>query len=295
MAEVKREVVDAAADAAAGETVCAKVNTEPEAGEVCAKVSAAPEVGELCEVREVSGDARGQVTSASGDACGQVTSDAPVRIAVVDYCKGNLRSVERGLCRAGADAFITASLDDIAAADAIVLPGVGSFADAATTMTETGQMALIRERVQAGVPFLGICLGLHLMFEEGEEGAEDGVNPRGLGLLPGCARALPRTDAQGTSYKVPHVGWNTIDFNPDTAPELFEGINPGEYFYFTHSFIAPDGPATCARTAHSVEFPCVCACGERAFGMQFHPEKSSDAGATLLSNFVRLVRNVKGM
>ena len=272
-------------------------------------------------------------------------------IAVVDYQKGNLKSVERGLIAAGGKAFITADASEVAKADAIVLPGVGAFADAAATMCELGQMEVIRERVRAGVPFLGICLGEHLMFEHGVEGAPEGSPARGLGLLPGTVVAMPRCDEQGTAFKVPHVGWNTIEtpacdgsgedavlkqsslrcgtargtspdsaalldggqaepelFSlrsenaggafPDSAPQpgcdpafacpLFDGIAPGEYFYFTHSYIAPTGSHTIAETTHSVRFTSAVQFGERAFGVQFHPEKSSDAGARVLTNFVAI-------
>ena len=277
-------------------------------------------------------------------------------IAVVDYQKGNLKSVERGLIAAGGEALITADASEIAKADAIVLPGVGAFADAAATMCELGQMEAIRDRVRAGVPFLGICLGEHLMFEHGVEGAPEGNPACGLGLLPGTVVAMPRYDAQGKTFKVPHVGWNTIEVPacnggaevppcggvggnavlssggagggaarssaakrglfehgafpgsapqvgselafPDSTPQpesnlafacpLFDGIAPGEYFYFTHSFIAPTGSHTIAETTHSVRFTSAVQFGERAFGVQFHPEKSSDAGARVLANFVAI-------
>lgn len=253
-------------------------------------------------------------------------------IAVVDYQKGNLKSVERGLIAAGGKAFITADASEIAKADAIVLPGVGAFADAAATMCELGQMGVIRERVCAGVPFLGICLGEHLMFEHGVEGAPEGSPACGLGLLPGTVVAMPRCDEQGKAFKVPHVGWNTIEMPacnggaaippcgegggnavlklsslrsknaggafPDSAPQpgsdlafacpLFDGIAPGEYFYFTHSYIAPTGSHTIAETTHSVRFTSAVQYGDRAFGVQFHPEKSSDAGARVLANFVAI-------
>ena len=277
-------------------------------------------------------------------------------IAVVDYQKGNLKSVERGLIAAGGEAFITADASEIAKTDAIVLPGVGAFADAAATMCELGQMETIRERVRAGVPFLGICLGEHLMFEHGVEGAPEGSPACGLGLLPGTVVAMPRCDEQGKAFKVPHVGWNTIEMPacnggaaippcgegggnavlssggvgggaarssaaqrglfehgafPDSTPQpgcelafpnstpqpgselafacpLFDGIAPGEYFYFTHSYIAPTGSHTIAETTHSVRFTSAVQYGDRAFGVQFHPEKSSDAGARVLANFVAI-------
>ena len=277
-------------------------------------------------------------------------------IAVVDYQKGNLKSVERGLIAAGGEALITADTSEIAKADAIVLPGVGAFADAAATMCELGQMEAIRDRVRAGVPFLGICLGEHLMFEHGVEGAPEGNPACGLGLLPGTVVAMPRCDAQGKAFKVPHVGWNTIETPacgegaavppcgegggnavlssggagggaarssaakrglfehgafpgsapqvgselafPDSTPQpesnlafacpLFDGIAPGEYFYFTHSYIAPTGSHTVAETTHSTRFTSAVQFGECAFGVQFHPEKSSDAGARVLANFVAI-------
>lgn len=215
-------------------------------------------------------------------------------IAVVDYQKGNLKSVERGLIAAGGEAFITADASEIAKADAIVLPGVGAFADAAATMCELGQMDVIRERVRVGVPFLGICLGEHLMFEHGVEGAPEGSPACGLGLLPGTVVAMPRCDAQGKTFKVPHVGWNTIEMPACNGSELafacplFDGIAPGEYFYFTHSYIAPTGSHTIAETTHSTRFTSAVQYGDRAFGVQFHPEKSSDAGARVLANFVAI-------
>lgn len=214
-------------------------------------------------------------------------------IAVVDYHKGNLMSVERGIEAAGGEALITDDADVIARADGIVLPGVGAFADASATMIELGQLDAIRARIAEGAPFLGICLGMHLLFEEGTEGApeeddeESSHNARGLAVLPGVVCRMPRVDAEGNAYKIPHVGWNTVAFVEDCP--LFDGIPSGEYFYFTHSYIAPTGPFVVGGTAHSVAFPSAVQYGERCFGVQFHPEKSSDAGAAVLRNFVRIV------
>ena len=210
-----------------------------------------------------------------------------LRTVVVDYRKGNLKSVERGLAAAGADAFISDDPAAIAAADAVVLPGVGAFADAATTMAELGQVEAVRAAVEGGAPFLGICLGMHLMFEAGEEHApEGGPLPAGLGLIPGVVGALPRLDEAGGAYKVPHVGWNSVEYVA-AGPE-------GEHFYFTHSFAVPDGPAAIARTVHARPFTCaVQVPGHAVWGVQFHPEKSSDAGAALLRNFVRLAKDAR--
>lgn len=209
-------------------------------------------------------------------------------IAVVDYHKGNLKSVERGLIGVGADARITDDVREIEAAEAIVLPGVGAFTDAAESMRALGQMELLCRRVSEGVPFLGICLGLHLMFEGGVEHAQGAPTP-GMGMIPGIVEALPKVDAQGQAYKIPHVGWNNVDYVEGAEDcALFDGIPSGEFFYFTHSYAAPESATTIATTEHSIVFPCVTQVGERAFGVQFHPEKSSDAGAKLLANFVKL-------
>lgn len=229
-------------------------------------------------------------------------------IAVVDYCKGNLRSVQRGLQDTGADAQITDDPAVIAAADAIVLPGVGAFGDASATMLKTGQMQVIRDALAKGVPFLGICLGEHLLFEAGEEGAQGAqaasfpaiepqdspastTLPEGLGIMPGVVRKIPEYDANHKRYKIPHVGWNSIEFDPACNCPLLEGVQPGEFYYFTHSYLAPDSPYTVATVTHSVTFPCVVQKGNTIFGVQFHPEKSSDAGARILRNFVSLATN----
>ena len=218
-------------------------------------------------------------------------------ITVVDYHKGNLQSVERGLAAQGAAVQVTDDAAAIARASAVVLPGVGSFGDAAATMARLGQMDAVREAVDRGAAFLGICLGMHLMFAEGEEGAPNGgPNPRGLGLIPGVVRKLSDRDVDGAFYKIPHVGWNSwvppVLSEPDLRflSPLFDGIAPGEYFYFTHSYAAPEGPATIGLTTHSVTFPSAVQASDRVFGVQFHPEKSSDAGAQLLRNFVTLAK-----
>ena len=212
-------------------------------------------------------------------------------IAVIDYCKGNLKSVERGLCGVGADAYITDAPQMIRSADALVLPGVGSFADAARTMIETGQMDAIKDALAQGKPFLGICLGQHLLFAGGTEHAgEEGTLP-GLGVIEGIADKMPAQDETGLTYKIPHVGWNSVEFT-EAANPLFAGIPQGEHFYFTHSYIAPESDATIATTTHSVTFPSAVQVGDRVFGVQFHPEKSSDAGARLLKNFVDLVHRL---
>ena len=208
-------------------------------------------------------------------------------IAVIDYHKGNLASVERGLVNAGAHARITDDPETIGNADALVLPGVGAFADAAESIRELGQMSAILDCVADDVPFLGICLGLHLLYEFGEEHAEEDPLP-GLGLLQGTVKKLPKTSPRGDAFKIPHVGWNQVDYLSNRKNPLFDGIADREFFYFTHSFVAPPTPEAIATTTHSITFPSVVQFAERSYAVQFHPEKSSDAGARLLENFVKL-------
>ncbi len=223
-------------------------------------------------------------------------------IALVDYHKGNIMSVARGLEQAGAEVVASDDPAEIARAAAIVLPGVGAFADAMATLDELHISEVLRSAIAKDVPFLGICLGLHLLYEQGEEGALEGADgqawvlPQGLGVLQGTVRAIPRTDASGATYKIPHVGWNSIERTSayreqDHASLLLEGIPDGEWFYFTHSYMAPQSGFDVALTTHSVTFPSVVVAGKRAWGVQFHPEKSSDAGARLLRNFVAIARS----
>lgn len=209
-------------------------------------------------------------------------------IAVVDYHKGNLKSVERGLVGVGADARITDDPKAIAGAEGIVLPGVGAFADAANSMRELRQMATIVDRIAEGVPFLGICLGLHLLYEAGTEHSEDDPTP-GMGLIGGVVSALPKTDPLGRTYKIPHVGWNEVSFLSMRPNPLFKNIRDREYFYFTHSYAAPNTPEAIATTTHSRTFPSAVQLMPTCYAVQFHPEKSSDAGAQLLRNFVDIV------
>lgn len=221
-------------------------------------------------------------------------------IVLVDYHKGNIRSVQRGLQAAGAQVLVSDSPEDVRRAEAVVLPGVGAYRDASDTLQELGLMGALRDACDRGVPFLGICLGMHLMFEGGEEHASASSPAPGLGLLPGVVGRVSPEDAEGRHFKVPHVGWNSVHpaqgaQGSALAQLLFEGIDPGEFFYFTHSFQAPEGEGTIARTRHAQWFPSAVAVpGNPQFGVQFHPEKSSDAGAVLLRNFVRIANGERG-
>lgn len=210
-------------------------------------------------------------------------------IVVIDYHKGNLKSVERGLIEAGATARITDDPSAIAGAAGLVLPGVGSFADAMNYLRGSGQADQISLAIRKGVPFLGICLGLQLLLDEGDEGANpDALAPiPGLGVIGGtCARIESRR------LKVPHVGWDTIDINErGRACPLLTGVDEGATMYFTHSYAAADDidpDAVCARTHYGRSFASV-VWRDNVYACQFHPEKSSRSGLRILENFTSLV------
>jgi glutamine amidotransferase len=196
------------------------------------------------------------------------------RIAILDYGMGNLRSVEKALEHVGAAATITDDADAVRGADGVILPGVGAFPRAMERVRERGLDELIEERRRAGVPILGICLGLQLLFDSTTElgGAA------GIGLLPGEVTGL---DADG--LKVPHIGWSPVRWEHPSS--LVEGIESETPFYFVHSF-APNPAAEdlLGSAAYGARFACA-AQRDNVFGVQFHPEKSSAAGLRLLSNF----------
>jgi imidazole glycerol-phosphate synthase subunit HisH len=200
------------------------------------------------------------------------------QIAILDYGMGNLRSVEKAFERVGARAPITTDPDLARRADGVVLPGVGAFPKAMGRIRELGFDRLISERLAAGTPVLGICLGFQLVFERTAElGGADG-----LGLVAGDVGAL---DAEG--LKVPHIGWEPVSWR--TESELTAGIADGTPFYFVHSFAPrPADDADLLGTAtHGSPFACAIA-RPPLYGVQFHPEKSSAAGLRLLANFTRI-------
>ena len=211
-------------------------------------------------------------------------------IVIVDYHKGNLRSVERGLVEVGGTALVSDDPSVIAAADALVLPGVGSFGDAAAYLRESGQREALLAALDRDVPFPGICLGLQLLFERGTETADGSAAP-GLGVLPGSATRL-----ESSRLKVPHVGWDQLDLTPlGRACPLFSGVAEGAHVYFTHSYaLADDVPAelVTARTHYARSFASAAWDGANTYGVQFHPEKSSAVGLQILRNFVRLTGGV---
>jgi imidazole glycerol-phosphate synthase subunit HisH len=200
------------------------------------------------------------------------------QVAVLDYGMGNLRSVEKALQRVGAEAEITSDRARAESADGVVLPGVGAFPRAMERVRELGLDDLVRGRIEAGVPVLGICLGMQLLFDSSVE--NEGAT--GLSLLDGVVAPL-----EANGYKVPHIGWSPVHWEHDS--DLTGGLDEETPFYFVHSFAPrPAGDDDVLGTAaYGARFACAV---ERPplYGVQFHPEKSSSAGLRLLENFVRI-------
>lgn len=200
-------------------------------------------------------------------------------IAIIDYDAGNLRSVEKALLFLGKEAVITRNRDEILRADKVILPGVGAFGDAMGRLNQYGLVDVIHQVAGQGTPFLGICLGLQLMFESSEE--SEGV--AGLGLLRGRILRIPDCP----NLKIPHMGWNSLDIRPDSR--LFAGILSGAYVYFVHSYYlkAEDEAVVAASTEYSTHIHAAVETGN-LYACQFHPEKSGDVGLKILKNFVEL-------
>ncbi|HEY6744930.1 MAG TPA: imidazole glycerol phosphate synthase subunit HisH [Mycobacteriales bacterium] len=197
-----------------------------------------------------------------------------VNVVVLDYGSGNLRSAERALARAGASVTVTSDLTAAAGADGLVVPGVGAFAACMDGIDALGAGPVIRDRVAAGRPVFGICVGMQILFEAGDE---HGVVTKGLGVLPGEVRRL---DAP----ILPHMGWNTVTAPPGSA--LFAGLDPRTRFYFVHSYAAAGTDGLVTTATHGAPFVAAVERGSLC-ATQFHPEKSGDAGAALLHNWLR--------
>jgi len=205
-------------------------------------------------------------------------------IAVVDYGMGNLRSVVKGLEKVGVEAHVTADPAVVAAADGVVLPGVGAFGMAMEHLRAAGLDSVITAAIDAGKPFLGICLGLQLLFSESEE-----FGPvRGLGVIPGKVVRF-FLDGAPTGVKIPHMGWNGMQ--KATPTPVLDGIPEGEYVYFVHSYyVAPDDPSVIATTTEYGGFRFTSSVTRgNLFACQFHPEKSGAMGLQMLRNFAALV------
>lgn len=199
-------------------------------------------------------------------------------IAIIDYGIGNLRSVQKALEKIGADARLIDTPAGLASAVALVLPGVGAFGDCADHLRDAGFVEPVMESARAGVPLLGICVGMQLLFDESEEMGRH----KGLGLLPGRVRRF------AGELKVPQIGWNQIEWKRENP--LSAGVASGAYAYFVHSYyVQPDEPShVLATTDYGAEYASIVGEGN-ILATQFHPEKSQDVGLTILRNFVEWV------
>lgn len=200
-------------------------------------------------------------------------------IAIIDYDAGNLRSVEKALLALGEQPVITRDAEILLSADKVILPGVGSFGDAMGRLRQYGLVDVIHQIVDKRIPFLGICLGLQLMFERSDE--SEGVE--GLGLLSGEILKIP--DCEG--LKIPHMGWNSLNIRDGSR--LFAGIPDQSYVYFVHSYYlkAADENIVAASTEYSTHIHAAVE-SVNVYACQFHPEKSSDVGLQILKNFIAL-------
>lgn len=199
----------------------------------------------------------------------------------MDYGVGNLRSVEKAFHFIGADAAVTSDAGEIKRADAVVLPGVGAFGDAMDSLRKAGMVDAVKEAAVSGKPFLGICLGMQLLFDYSEEG---GQRSEGLGILRGSIEQLP----EDMGLKIPHMGWNSLRTKKDCP--LFKGLPANPYVYFVHSYYLnnEDNDIVAATTDYGIEFTVAVNRGN-LFATQFHPEKSGDMGIEMLRNFAALI------
>lgn len=200
-------------------------------------------------------------------------------IGIIDYDAGNLRSVEKALVSLGEEVIVSRDSSEILQADKVILPGVGSFGDAMNNLDKFGLVDTIKKVAASGTPFLGICLGLQLLFKESDEtpGAE------GLDILPGKILKIPAKDG----FKIPHMGWNSLDVKP--GAKLFKGLEGNPYVYFVHSYYlkAADENIVAASTEYTTHIHASVESGN-VFACQFHPEKSSEVGLKILKNFASL-------
>ena len=209
------------------------------------------------------------------------------RVALIDYDMGNLRSVSRALEKVGCVVEWVVNPSRLKFADAMVLPGVGAFAVAVKNLKDRRLFDHIGSWIALEKPFLGICLGYQILFEESEENMDKGKNPRGIAVFEGKVKRL----SGKKNLKIPHMGWNQVWQKPTPNAPWFKGIPDGTYFYFVHSYIPvpEDKNIICGTTDYGPEFAS-CISGKNLFASQFHPEKSSLVGIKLLDNFLKIVK-----
>jgi glutamine amidotransferase len=211
--------------------------------------------------------------------------NANPQISIVDYGMGNLRSVEKAFAEVGFPAFVTSNSSDIANSEAVVLPGVGAFGDAMEELKARGILDVVRQRAaearDGGRPFLGICLGMQVLVENGEESG----GCEGLAVIEGTCPRLQRKD-----LKVPHMGWNNLVFKQQANP-LFEGVGASPYVYFVHSYaVVPSSSGAVAAVSDYGGDVVASLRAKNLFATQFHPEKSQDVGLRMLRNFGGLLK-----
>jgi len=201
-------------------------------------------------------------------------------IAIINYNMGNIKSVENAFIKIGAEIKVTKSPGTIVNADAVVLPGVGAFGDAVKNLKELKLYDVIKEIISSDIPFLGICIGLQVLFEFGMEGGKN----KGLGIFKGIVKKIPE------GVKIPHMGWNRLKIL-NKKSKLLEGIKDGESFYFVHSYLAEceDKSIISSTTDYGVDITASVEY-KNIYGVQFHPEKSSMCGLLILSNFVNIAK-----
>lgn len=210
-------------------------------------------------------------------ACFIISEWRPVMTTIIDYGAGNLHSVKNALNSLGEKTLVTKEKEQILNAERLVLPGVGAFGDAMQKLNESGLTEVIREYAKSGKPFMGICLGLQLMFEESEE--TEGV--KGLGIFKGKCVKIPKS----TDIKIPHMGWNSLE--PAKESKVLRNIGDEPYVYFVHSYyIQPEDESVVSAYTTYGERIAVAAEKDNVFALQFHPEKSSKVGMQILRNFI---------
>jgi glutamine amidotransferase len=205
-------------------------------------------------------------------------------ITIIDYEAGNLRSVAKAFEEAGVVPKVSGEAETILESDAVVLPGVGAFADCMKSLTDKGLDRVVKASIEAGKPFLGICLGYQMLFETSEEHSGDLPDVPGLGIFKGRVKKFP----SGMGLKIPHMGWNSLSFLKPCA--LFDGLTKSPYVYFVHSYYvdAMDKSLVAAESDYGFSFDAAIA-QDNIFAVQFHPEKSGDAGLTIIKNFLKVV------